>query len=173
MFPFPPSLPHIPENLDAVPVLHLLPQIQPGGLWGSHPAGWSRETRQHLLCYLPHLCAGRTLAASSPSGGSPPALTGRGAYRSHPPFCLFSPPSTSTPCLRVAGGHMEGSLSLSVSPEQCCTFITGRRGMGSWGACGEQGWPLSDLSVASQGLVSSRHRLIMCQLAVQNSDWIR
>ena len=31
MFPFPPSLPHIPENLDAVPVLHLLPQIQPGG----------------------------------------------------------------------------------------------------------------------------------------------
>lgn len=24
-----------------------------------------------------------------------------------------------------------------------------------------------------QGLVSSRHRLTMCQLAVQSSDWIR
>ncbi|XP_054443654.1 nicotinamide/nicotinic acid mononucleotide adenylyltransferase 2 isoform X1 [Pteronotus mesoamericanus] len=38
-----------------------------------------------------------------------------------------------------------------------------------WGA---DGCP-HDHSVAPQGLVSSRHRLIMCQLAVQNSDWIR
>eukprot|EP00069_Balaena_mysticetus_P017296 bmy_10506T0 len=32
--------------------------------------------------------------------------------------------------------------------------------------------PVHD-SYGKQGLVSSRHRLIMCQLAVQNSDWIR
>uniref|UniRef100_A0A8C9P6N2 Nicotinamide/nicotinic acid mononucleotide adenylyltransferase 2 n=1 Tax=Spermophilus dauricus TaxID=99837 RepID=A0A8C9P6N2_SPEDA len=31
--------------------------------------------------------------------------------------------------------------------------------------------PVHD-SYGKQGLVSSRHRLIMCQLAVQNSDWI-
>uniref|UniRef100_A0A5F9CW47 Nicotinamide/nicotinic acid mononucleotide adenylyltransferase 2 n=1 Tax=Oryctolagus cuniculus TaxID=9986 RepID=A0A5F9CW47_RABIT len=32
--------------------------------------------------------------------------------------------------------------------------------------------PVHD-SYGKQGLVSSRHRLVMCQLAVQNSDWIR
>lgn len=47
---------------------------------------------------------------------------GEGSVRSHPPFCLCSLPGTSTPCLRVAGGRVEGSLSLSVSPEQCCAF---------------------------------------------------
>lgn len=45
--------------------------------------------------------------------------------------------------------------------------------MVSRGGRGEETVPPSDCSVASQGLVSSRHRLIMCQLAVQNSDWIR
>lgn len=140
---------------------------------GKSPSRMEPGDRAALAMLSPSSLCWAHPGGSSVGGGSPPTLTGRGAYRSHPRFCPFSPPSTSTPRLRVAGGHMEGSLSLSVSPEQCCTFITGRRGMGSWGACGEQGRPLSHLPVASQGLVSSRHRLIMCQLAVQNSDWIR
>lgn len=126
---------------------------------------------QAALGMLSHLCAGRTLAASSVSGGSD--SDGEGSVPLTP-FFLFSR-LWHIHSMAVCGRWPRGGipLSFSVSPEKCCTFITGWLGMVSWGGCREQGRPLSNRSVASQGLVSSRHRLIMCQLAVQNSDWIR
>ena len=126
---------------------------------------------QAALGMLSHLCAGRTLAASSVGGGSD--SDGEGSIPLTP-FFLFSR-LWHIHSMAVCGRWPRGGipLSFSVSPEKCCTFITGWLGMVSWGGCREQGRPLSNRSVASQGLVSSRHRLIMCQLAVQNSDWIR
>ncbi|KAK7825239.1 hypothetical protein U0070_009728 [Myodes glareolus] len=53
------------------------------------------------------------------------------------------------------------------------TLCNGVAYAGVSGHCGRLRPPPTHGVVASQGLVSSRHRLIMCQLAVQNSDWIR
>lgn len=102
---------------------------------------------QAALAMLSHLCAGCTLAASSVGGGSD--SDGEGSVPLTP-FFLFS-------CLRhihsmaVCGRWPRGGLplSFSVSPEKCCTFITGWLGMVSWGGCGEQGRPPSNRSVAS------------------------
>lgn len=146
MFPFPPSLPHMPENLDAVPVLHLLPQMQPGGLRGSHPARWSRETRQHLLRCLPHFCAGRTLAASSVGGGSPPTLTGRGAY-------AHTLPSVSAPCpappLHACVWRADAwrAPSHSLSALSNAALFNGQTWAGVLGSLWGAGRPLSDRSV--------------------------
>lgn len=63
--------------------------------------------------------------------------------------------------------------SLLVTTEEWLPLHEGWPGTASRGGCRERAEPASDCSVPSQGLVSSRHRLVMCQLAVQNSDWIR
>ncbi|KAF7459943.1 Hypothetical predicted protein [Marmota monax] len=73
-----------------------------------------------------------------------------------------------------ADGQVKGSqLSFPLTTKNWWHFGNGL----AWAAVPGVLWgtegPPSDCSVASQGLVSSRHRLIMCQLAVQNSDWIR
>uniref|UniRef100_A0A8C9P690 Nicotinamide nucleotide adenylyltransferase 2 n=1 Tax=Spermophilus dauricus TaxID=99837 RepID=A0A8C9P690_SPEDA len=73
-----------------------------------------------------------------------------------------------------ADGQVKGSqLSFALTTKNWWHFSNGL----AWAAIPGVLWgtegPPSDCSVASQGLVSSRHRLIMCQLAVQNSDWIR
>lgn len=69
----------------------------------------------------------------------------------------------------------------SIHPSICSyshnTHMRSHRCIHTWGSHGQYRGRrerlLPQCLISSQGLVSSRHRLIMCQLAVQNSDWIR
>lgn len=89
-FPAPPSLSHIPENLEALPDLNPLPQIQLDGLWGRDPARWTRETRQHSPRYVSSLCWVHT--GFFISGGSPLTLMGEESIL-HTPSILSLPPT--------------------------------------------------------------------------------
>uniref|UniRef100_A0A5F9CMP6 Nicotinamide/nicotinic acid mononucleotide adenylyltransferase 2 n=1 Tax=Oryctolagus cuniculus TaxID=9986 RepID=A0A5F9CMP6_RABIT len=94
---------------------------------------------------------------------SPPQPRDRRACWAHDGCCrAMRRPGwdVSSPCPASFSVPHAALPRLSVPPP-------GNKGCG--GCCGR----LQACSVASQGLVSSRHRLVMCQLAVQNSDWIR
>ena len=100
-----------------------------------------------------------------PERGSPPDPVGRGPSR-----------GLRSRRVTVSAWQMdrrEATPSVPATTGKWPPLNNGPAWDGVSGGRGEPREPPGDCSVVPQGLVSSRHRLIMCQLAVQNSDWIR